>query len=120
MARNVYAEWDSDDDLPLNINNQWVSDDEVPVVEGHRNDDNDVDGNGTNLPKDMENMWTANVTDSIRVQNFTRIVGPIFCWQTKKKLDFSRRIFPMDMLVQISAKTNQYAAESQQKSQMKF
>ena len=36
MARNMSAELDSDDDLPLTIN-QWDSDDEFPLVEWHRN-----------------------------------------------------------------------------------
>ena len=117
MASNMAAEWDSDDDLPLN-NNKWDSDDEVPLVEGHGNEDDDDDGNDINLPEDLGNMWTANVTDSIRIQNFTRNVGSTHILSAdKKELDFFGRMFPMDMLVQIAAETNRYAAESQRKSQ---
>ena len=89
---NMSAEWDSDDDLPLN-NNQWDSDDEVPLVEGRGNEDDDDDGNDINLPEDLGNMWTANVTDSIRIQNFTRNVGLTHILSAdKKELDFFGRM----------------------------
>ena len=63
-------------------------------------------------------MWTANVMDSIYVQNFTRNVRPTHILSAdKKELDFFGRMFPMDMLLQIAMETNRYAAKLQWKSQ---
>ena len=50
-------------------------------------------------------MLSANMTDSIHVQNFTRNVGPTCILSAdKKKLDYFGRMFQMDMLLQIVMK----------------